>query len=98
MERGVIFLLVSNVKEHINAGWKKGQDYRVSIKRVCKLKSPIFLDDLKKHKVIRTSSFVRGSRQGRPGVTEYWPYLYDMIIKRNRDVIKQLQKYVPDRV
>ncbi len=93
-----IFILVSDVKLYLEAEWKKGKDYMGDVRRICKLKDPIRLDDLRKHEVLKTSSFVRSCMRGRARVTEYWPYLYDMIIKRNRDVMKQLQKYSPDRL
>jgi hypothetical protein len=77
---------------------RKGMDYNSNAKRVCHLKSPIFLEDLKKRKILKTSFFVRSGMQGRPRATEYWPYLYGMIIKRNAAVTKKLAKYAPDRI
>jgi hypothetical protein len=79
-----------------DADWKEGKDYMGSIRRICQLKSPIFLEDMRHHKILSTSSFVRGTMQGRPRATEYWPYLFDMIIRRNPSVKKTLAKYDPE--
>ena len=92
-----IFVLISPVKR-LKAKHRKGMDYNARARRVCHLKSPIFLDDLRRHQVLKTSFFVRSRMQGRPRATEYWPYLYDMIIKRNADATKRLAKYAPDRL
>lgn len=91
---GDIFKLVGDVRKK-KAGWKKGQDYMGPIRRVCQLKSPIFLDDLKRHKILSTAFFVRDCMRGRPRVTEYWPYLYEMIIRRNQELVPKLKKYDP---
>jgi len=62
------------------------------------LESPIFLDDLRNHRVIKTSSFVRSNMQGNLHATEYWPYLYEMIVKRNPGVSAMLARYAPERL
>jgi hypothetical protein len=80
------------------ANWRDGACYAADIRRVCKLKSPIFLDDLRSHRVLKTSYFVRSNMQGNLRATEYWPYLYDMIIRRNPSVRQRLKKYSPDRM
>lgn len=92
--------VVCGEKEEGEAGWRDGVCNYAPIKRVCKLKSPIFLEDLKQHRVIRTSSFVRCQMQGKGGLnaTEYWPYLFEMIIQRNPGIKKKLLKYAPDRI
>lgn len=92
-----IFRLLSRVKKE-PARWKKGKDYFGSIRRVCALKSPVFFEDLKQHKILKTSYFVRSGMQGRPRATEYWPYIYEMIIKRNPSIKKALSKYSPDKI
>ncbi len=81
------------------AGWRDGEAYFGEIRRVCKLASPLFLDDLRKHKVLKTASFVRRNMQG-VGLlaTEYWPYLYDMILERNPAVNKRLGSLRPDKL
>jgi hypothetical protein len=80
------------------AGWRKGNCYMGEVKRLCRLGSPIFLSDLRHHKVIRTASFVRSNMQGRAGllVSEYWPYLYSMICERNPKSRKYLGPYAPE--
>jgi hypothetical protein len=66
------------------------------IRRICRLKAPIFLDDLKQHRILATSGFVRGSMIGRPRATEYWPYLYKLIVARNPSSRNRLRKYAPE--
>jgi len=80
------------------AGWKAGKDFMGPIRRVCRLNSPIFYEDLCGHRVLSTAPCVRGSMRGRPNVTEYWPYLYDLIVKRNPGVRKALRRFAPDRI
>ena len=81
------------------AGWRDGEAYFGEIRKICHLKSPVFLDDLKKHRVIRTASFVRRNMQGIGLMaTEYWPYLYDMILERNPVSSKKLNQLRPDKL
>jgi hypothetical protein len=83
----------------LHVDFKKGPDYRAHIKRVCKLSAPLFLKDIKNHRILRTAGFVRADLRGRPNVTEYWPYLYDLIIRRNPSLKQMLKKkYSPDRL
>jgi hypothetical protein len=92
-----IFQLADSVT-YIKAGWKPGKDYMGPIRRVCGLKAPIFLEDLKVHRILKTSGFVRGNMQGRPNATEYWPHLYDMIVRRNPEARRGLKKFAPDQL
>ena len=92
-----LFLTKDRAKK-VSAGWKAGKDYMAPIRRVCKLKSPIHLEDFRRHKILGTAPFIRGSMQGRPKVTEYWPEIYDLILRRNPAVKKQLAKFAPDRL
>jgi hypothetical protein len=78
------------------ADWKNGTDFQADIRRVCRLKAPIFLEDIQRHHVLKTAGFVRARFQGRPNATEYWPYLFDLIVKRNPTVKLQLVKYNPE--
>lgn len=80
------------------AGWKRGKDYRALLEPVCKLASPIFLDDLREHRIIRTASFVRGQMQGKPNAMDYWPHLFRLITSRNRPVRRALAPYAPERL
>lgn len=81
------------------AGWREGECYRGRIERVCKLDAPIFLDDLRRHRVLKTASFVRRNMQGQGLlVSEYWPYLYAMVHERNPRVRKALARYAPEEV
>jgi hypothetical protein len=56
---------VTKDPDYVDAEWKNGKDYMAPIKRLCELKSPIFYEDLKNHRIISTSSFVRANLQGR---------------------------------
>jgi hypothetical protein len=78
------------------AYWKPGKDYMAPIRRVCKLKAPVFLKDFEMHRVLSTAGFVRAKMQGRPNATEYWPYLYDLIVRRNPGLRRTLARYSPD--
>ncbi|MBN2496603.1 MAG: hypothetical protein JXR96_18585 [Deltaproteobacteria bacterium] len=82
-----------------SAGWRDGEAYFGQIKRVCRLRSPVFLDDLRKHRVLKTASFVRRNMQG-VGLlaTEYWSYLYEMILERNPAMEKPLRNVRPERL
>ncbi len=81
------------------AGWRDGECFAGEISRVCRLASPVFLSDLRQHKVIQTASFVRRNMQGIGlQATEYWPYLYEMIIDRNAAVARDLRRFRPDHL
>lgn len=80
------------------AGWRDGVCYAAEITRVCRLESPIFLSDLRAHHVLKTSSFVRCNMQGNLNATEYWPDLYDLIVRRNSTARAKLAKYAPERM
>jgi hypothetical protein len=78
--------------------WKRESDNRAWIRRVCVLKAPIFLEDLQKHRVLGTAGFVRADMRGRLNVTEYWPYLLDLILRRNPLFKRRLKKYSPESI
>lgn len=69
-----IFVLDGNL-EIGKASWRQGKCYYGFIRRVCNLDSPIFLEDLRHHKILKTAYFVRRNMQGNLNATEYWPYL-----------------------
>lgn len=92
-----IFRLAGPV-ERIKAGWKRGKDWMAPIRRVCTLKAPLHLSELRQHAVVRHAGFVRGSMRGRYRASEYWPELYRMIISRNPVAERALRGYGPERV
>lgn len=92
-----IFILIERAAK-IEAEWKKGKDYMSQIQRICRLNAPIFFEDLKYHRIISTSHFVRRQMQGRQNATEYWPYLYDIIIRRNPSQKAKLHKFAPEKL
>ena len=73
-----VFVFSGNDIARGGAGWREGDAYFGEIRRMCHLRSPVFLDDLRKHRVLKTASFLRRNMQG-VGLlaTEYWPYLHD---------------------
>jgi hypothetical protein len=81
-------------------GNRKAPYFYGTVERVCKLDAPIFLDEMRNHRVLRTSSFIRSNMRGRGGllVSEYWPHLYAMLYARNPKRRKTLAKYAPDRL
>lgn len=82
------------------AAWRDGQANYGRIERVCKLDAPIFLQDMRNHRVLRTASFVRQNMQGRGGllVSEYWPYLYGMLHERNPKHRRILAEFAPEKL
>lgn len=92
-----IFRLDGSVN-YEKADWKEGMDHMSAIRRVCQLKAPIFFEDLKRDKIMKTAPFVRGMMMGRPKATEYWPYLYELILRRNPSVKNALAKYDPQNL
>lgn len=79
--------------------WRKSprtsKDYAAPIRRVMRLDSPMHYEDFLRHSVLKAAPFMRGRMQGRPNVTEYSPYIYDMIIRRNRTARRALRSYEP---
>ena len=78
--------------------WRKRPDVMARIKRLCRLDSPVFLEDLRRHRVIQTASFMRANLQGRHNAMEYWPYIYDLIVRRNPKLKGTLAEYAPDQL
>jgi hypothetical protein len=81
-------------------GKRKGKFFSGDVERICKLDAPIFLDDMRSHRVLRTASFIRSNMQGRGGllVSEYWPHLYAMLYARNPRHRRTLTKYAPEKM
>jgi hypothetical protein len=86
-------------RKYVQGGKYKGKtDCFAKIRRVCRLKSPIFLEDMRQDRILSTANFVRAKMQGRNNVSEYWPHLYDKILRRNAAVAAKLKRYSPDRL
>jgi hypothetical protein len=81
-------------------GNRKAKYFYGDIERVCKLDAPIHLEEMQKHKVLRNSAFIRSNMRGRGGllVSEYWPYLYDILRARNPKYRRTLAKYAPEKM
>jgi hypothetical protein len=81
------------------ASWRDGNANFGRIERVCKLASPVFLDDLRSHRILQTAPFVRRNMQGRALLASaYWPDLYSMICERNLKARTLLAKYAPETI
>jgi hypothetical protein len=94
-----LFVLSSLLtREHVDQTWKHGIGFFGDLRCVCRLESPVFLEDMQSHRILRTSGFIRGNMQGNRDVTQYWPHLYDLIVKRNPKARLALQKYSPERL
>jgi hypothetical protein len=94
-----IFQIISEKPRYARAGWRDGNTHLSKIQRICNLDSPIFLRDLRNHRILRTSSFIRRNMQGRGlSATEYWSYLYEMIAERNPKSRKALSHFAPERL
>lgn len=90
--------VVKGEAEKRRAGWRKGYCYGFDIARLCELKSPVFFSDLKNHRVLKTSYFVRRNMQGNLNVTEFWPYVYDLILRRNKYLKNVISKFSPEKM
>ena len=94
-----IFLFEGSEKNRGPAGWRDGEAYFGAIRRVCHFASPVFLTDMRNHRILKTASFVRRNMQGIGlQATEYWPYLYQMFLDRNPKKMKELARFRPDRL
>lgn len=89
---------VSGPVKRIEARWKAGLDWMAPIERVCTLKAPLRLEDLRVNPAVRAAGFVRGAMRGRPRATAFWPELHRMIVERNPGLARPLHRFGPDRV
>jgi hypothetical protein len=80
------------------AGWRDGECYGGSIRKLSALEAPLFLEDFKLHRILKTAGFVRRNFQGNCLVSEYWPYIHDMIVTRNPSMEKILREYSPEKI
>jgi hypothetical protein len=96
-----LFLVIDSSLKPGKPGWKDdGKANFGRIQRLCSLDSPVFLSDMRHHKVLRTAPFIRANMQGRGGllVSEYWPYLYAMLGERNPKHRRTLAKFAPEKL
>jgi hypothetical protein len=94
-----LFRVTDSRLRHGRAGWREGEANFGRIERLCKLDSPVFLSDMRNHKVLKTASFIRQSMQGRGLlVSDYWSHLYDMLYGRNPKHRRVLAKFSPEKV
>ncbi|MGF1633087.1 MAG: hypothetical protein ACFCVE_04500 [Phycisphaerae bacterium] len=80
------------------AGWKPGRDYMAGIRRVATLKSPLHLEQLKEHRVLRTCSAVRGGFQTRFCISSHWPDFLRLILAHNRNLKRSFDRFGPERL
>jgi hypothetical protein len=96
-----LFLVTDSRLRPGKPGWKVDGSANFGwIQRFCHLDSPIFLSDMRTHKVLRTAPFVRSNMQGRGGLlaSEYWPYLYTMLRERNPKHRRTLARFAPEKL
>ncbi len=92
-----VFVLTEDAR-YERADWKAGKDHSATIRRVATLDSPIFWEDLKNHRIIGQANFVRGCMRYRPNATEYWPYLFDLMVRRNKGLKRTLARFDPAKL
>ena len=90
--------IISEPVRYEKAGYKRGRDYFAYVRKIRSLRAPLFLDDIKTHPVLQTAGFIRSNLRKRSEVTDYWPYLFDMIVHRNPAIKNVLNKYAPGRL
>jgi hypothetical protein len=81
-----------------NPAWRDGTCFGGKFRIVCRLGAPVFLQDLKAHRILHTAGFVKGRLQVNRDVTQYWPYIYELIVSRNPKAKPALKKYSPERM
>ncbi len=85
--------------QHVNAEWKGGLDFMGPIRRVCRLRLPLFFKDMKGHPLLHDEGFVKEQPQGGARVTHVWQCLYDLLVDINPSVRKKLaKKFHPARL
>jgi hypothetical protein len=80
------------------ADWRNGSCYLAAITRICTLRHPLTLTEMREDRVLGDSSFVRRNMQGNLHATEYWPNLYGIMTRKNPDVVRRLKGFNPARV
>jgi len=94
-----VFVIVSDQKERYKPTHNKRKvDFYTRLERVCRLGSPILLEFLRDDRVLGMAGFVRADMRSRANASELWPYLYRMILARNRSLRSKLVKYDPARL
>ncbi len=94
-----IFVLGTKLqRRRTNPIWRDGFALGGEFKIVCRLGAPVFLEDLRDHRMLRTAGFIRGALRGNQDVTAWWPHLYELIVTRNPRSRKPLQRYSPLRL
>lgn len=91
-----VFVLKDRAKVQ-KAYWKPGMDCMAPIKKVVDLKAPILLEQMRRNRILKHSHFIR-FMQGKHNATEYWPWLYDLIVDMNPTAKRALQKYAPENL
>ena len=82
----------------VKAGWKPGKDWMAPIRRICTLKAPLHLQQLRAHPILKNAGFVRGQMRGRYRASEYWPEILHMMVQRNPAAKRILARFGPERL
>lgn len=80
------------------ANHSKKTDWWAKTEIIYRMKCPIDLDTIKRHKALANAGFVRGNFQARQDITAFWPELYQIILDKNSDAYKVLSPYSPERI
>jgi len=91
-----IFRMISPVvveKKTWRLGKEEDNDYFAHATRVARLGAPVHLVHFRNHPVLRDAGFVRARFRGRARVTQYWPFIRDLVIELNPPVKRQLRRY-----
>ncbi len=80
------------------AAHSKKPDWWATTEIIYKMKCPIDLDTIKRHKALANAGFVRGKFQARQDITVFWPELYQIILDKNPDAYRILSRYSPERM
>lgn len=96
--RDIFFLATDLCPGKCDPLWRDGTALFGEFRIVCRLASPVFLEELKAHRILSSAGFIRGRLQGNRDVTQYWPHIYDLIVDRNSKARLPLRKYSPERL
>lgn len=77
---------------------RKKYDIFAHVKRIARIHSPLFYDEMKIDKYLSTSQMIEGNMQGKFDVTAYWHRIYELIIAKNPSIKKVLSEFSPEKI
>jgi len=91
-----IFLIKGDVYKDLAGDWtKKKWDFFASIKRIAHINTPISFQEMKNDENLSKSHMVLMQMNGRFEATDYWDRLFEMIIRKNPELKKELKPFSP---